>query len=64
MKDILQRLVDREFDPGRLHVLCWDAAEEIGRLRNAIKETLDENGHLADGDDCTLIKLKMAIGEE
>ena len=31
------------------------------RLRNAIQQTLDENGHLADGDNCTLIVLKRAI---
>ena len=35
---------------------------EIARLRAAIQKTLDENGHLADGDDCTLIELKRAIG--
>lgn len=30
-------------------------------LLAAIETTLDENGHLADGDDCTLIALKRAI---
>lgn len=29
------------------------------RLISAIKKTLQENGHLADGDNCTLIVLKM-----
>jgi hypothetical protein len=37
---------------------------EIERLREAIRQTIRENGHLADGDDCTLIHLKTAIGEE
>lgn len=35
--------------------------DEIERLRAAIKQTLDENGHLSDGDVCTLIVLKRAI---
>lgn len=34
---------------------------EVQRLRAAIEQTLDENGHLADGDNCTLIVLKRAI---
>jgi hypothetical protein len=37
------------------------AKAEIERLRAAIRQTLDENGHLADGDVCTLILLKRAI---
>jgi len=38
-----------------------DAAIEIRQLRAAIIETLEENGHLADGDNCTLIRLKQAL---
>lgn len=34
---------------------------EILKLRNAIQKTLDENGHLADGENCTLILLKRAL---
>lgn len=37
---------------------------EIERLRAAIKKTLDENGHLADGDNCTFFELRRAIGDE
>lgn len=37
------------------------AAEEIERLREAIKKTIEDNLHLADGDVCTLIDLKRAI---
>lgn len=37
---------------------------EVGRLRAAILQTLAENGHLADGEDCTLIRLKRAVGVE
>ena len=38
------------------------AADEIERLEAAILQTIEENLHLADGDVCTLIKLKRAIG--
>ena len=37
---------------------------ERNRLRQAIRETLMENLHLADGDICTLKRLKDAIGFE
>lgn len=33
----------------------------VEKLETAIRETLDNNLHLADGDECTLIKLKLAI---
>ena len=40
----------------------WEQAyAEVLRLRSAIQQTLEENGHLADGDDCTLILLKRAL---
>lgn len=38
------------------------AAENAG-LRAAIIQTLDENGHLADGEVCTLLALKIALRE-
>lgn len=31
------------------------------RLRKAIHDTLEKNLHLADGDNCTLIDLKLAL---
>lgn len=37
---------------------------ERDKFRAAIQKTIDENGHLADGDNCTLIELKRAIGVE
>jgi hypothetical protein len=43
--------------------LIYDAAAEICRLRDAIRKTLDANGHLADGDVCTLLALKVALRE-
>lgn len=33
----------------------------IERLRKAIEKTLDENRHLADGEQCTLWRLKKAV---
>lgn len=36
-------------------------ASEVRRLKSAIEETLRENAHLADGDNCTLAALKRAI---
>ena len=58
----------REFcDDGEV-VFANDALAEIERLnaqvatlKSAIKQTLDENGHLADGNNCTLIRLKRAM---
>lgn len=40
-----------------VNALC----DEVERLRAAIRETLDENGHLADGPVCTLSELKRAL---
>lgn len=39
-----------------------DMQARINELEKTILETLDENGHLADGDVCTLIKLKRVMG--
>lgn len=38
--------------------------ERIQELEHAIRTTLEENKHLADGDTCTLKLLKDAIGAE
>jgi len=35
--------------------------QEIDMLRSAIWQTLDDNRHLADGSDCTLIEIKKAV---
>lgn len=37
---------------------------ELLKLRGAIRITIEENGHLADGENCTLSHLKKAIGDE
>ena len=39
----------------------FNAVDEINLLKTAIRETLADNGHLADGDNCTLIKLKRTL---
>ena len=36
---------------------------EVERLRAAICKTLDANSHLADGEICTLLALKVALRE-
>lgn len=50
---------DSSIDSIRAGVLAENAA-----LRAAICETIEANLHLADGDNCTLLKLKQAINWE
>ena len=40
-----------------------EAADRIEALEAAITKTLNENGHLADGENCTLIELKRVMGD-
>ena len=48
----------------------WQAGEiarlidERDALKAAICKTLDDNGHLADGENCTLADLKAAMGDK
>ena len=49
--------------PDHIPAMCLrDAACMIESLELAIRTTIEQNLHLADGDDCTLKKLKEAIG--
>lgn len=57
--DILAR--DIQSDDGVANAAISEAAGRLRELDKAIRETLKENLHLADGKDCTLIKLKRAI---
>ena len=41
--------------------ICAQLLDQSNKLRAAILLTLEENRHLADGEDCTLIALKRAI---
>jgi len=44
------------------HAALMEAADRIDELDKAISETLEDNLDLADGENCTLIKLKKAMG--
>lgn len=41
--------------------LVEELHDENMALRQAIRQTLDDNGHLADGECCTLLPLKLAL---
>ena len=43
--------------------LCRSLEDELAALRDAVAQTLRENAHLADGDNCTLIRLKRALAK-
>lgn len=44
-----------------LEGMCVTLADEVEALRASIRQTLDDNRHLADGTNCTLIELKRAL---
>ena len=55
-------------DDGVANAACAQAAERLDtqtvrimQLETAIREFIEDNLHLADGDVCTLTKLKRAI---
>lgn len=49
--------------PDHIPAMCLrDAAAMIESLRLAIETTINENLHLADGEVCTLKRLKDAVG--
>ena len=47
----------------RMRNATCEANARVNQLESAITKTLNENAHLADGDDCTLIDLKLAMPE-
>jgi predicted nucleic acid-binding Zn-ribbon protein len=53
----------RRLDALKTYKELQEAKERIKHLENAIRKTLDENRHLADGENCTLIELKKALPE-
>lgn len=58
-KRFVKRLMhNAEVDDGSDYL---KAADLIGRFEPAIRETIEDNLHLADDEDCTLIKLRRAI---
>ena len=43
--------------------LCAALERELAILRDAVAQTLRENAHLADGENCTLIRLKRSLAK-
>ena len=52
----------RTIDATKTYKELEEAKERIKHLESAIRKTIDDNRHLADGDNCTLIDLKKALG--
>ena len=64
--EIEKRIDSFPLSPLQARALCATVRAlraENERLKNGITRTLSENLHLADGEICTLIHLKRAIGE-
>jgi hypothetical protein len=55
---------DIQSDDGVANACILEGASRLSELIRGIKEVLIENAHLADGEDCTLIKLKKLINFE
>ena len=64
VRPLVERLRSPASSPNWSTADRWmiEAADEIERLRAAMQQTIDENLDLADGDVCTLILLKRALG--
>lgn len=62
--EALQVLVeDIDSLDGVANAVIAEAAMRLLDLTHGIKEVLEDNRHLADGHDCTLIKLKKLVPE-
>jgi hypothetical protein len=55
---------DIQSDDGVANACIAEGALRISELIQGIEEVLIDNCHLADGDNCTLIKLKKLIDFE
>ena len=55
---------DIESEDGVANACISEAASRISELTAGIREVLLDNLHLADGENCTLIKLKKLINFE
>jgi hypothetical protein len=63
MPKALRILAEQIQAPDHVPAMCLrDAAAMIESLELAIRTTIEQNLHLADGDICTLKALKDAIG--
>jgi hypothetical protein len=56
-------VVEMDSDDGVASTVIAESAKRLLDLTQGIKEVLEDNRHLADGDDCTLIKLKKLVPE-
>lgn len=54
----------RVFANARLITAAPALLKEVKRLREAVSQTIAENRHLADGEDCTLRRLVAAMEED
>jgi len=55
---------DIQSEDGVANAAISEGALRLSELINGIKETLYDNMHLADGNNCTLLKLKKLINFE
>ena len=60
-REELKKLEGAYEDATNYYARIIELKEEIDALKTAIRETLEENRPLADGDDCTLRKLKQLV---
>jgi hypothetical protein len=61
---LYQLVEDIDSMDGIANAVIAEAASRLNELIEGIKVVLNENSHLADGEDCTLIKLKKLIDYE
>jgi len=52
---------DIESGDGIANAACLEASHRLQELVSGIRAVLEKNAHLADGEDCTLIDLKMLL---
>ena len=58
LRNVKNRVLERN-----MFISATSKAEaRVKELEAAISKTLADNGHLADGDNCTLIELKKVMG--
>jgi hypothetical protein len=50
-----------ERSDGTTIISLYEAAALLNKYEAAIRQTLEENAHLADGENCTLAALKKAM---
>ena len=55
---------DIDSEDGVANAVIAEAALRVLELTKGIEEVLEDNRGLADGDDCTLVKLKKLINWE